>query len=178
MAEHIRAAYAKDIQVRTEGLEQGNRAAYELKVHEIKPGVVYKDANVTVTAFAVAHGSWDLALGFRFDTADRSIVISGDTAPTDAIAANCHGCDLLLHEVYSVSEIATPRAAERKTWPEYLRKFHTSTAELAAIAARAKPRILVLYHQIYGGGTDDDLVREVQQTYKGKVVSARDLDVY
>jgi ribonuclease BN (tRNA processing enzyme) len=178
MAEHIRVAYAKDIQVRTEGLEQGNRAAYELKVHEIKPGVVYKDANVTVTAFAVAHGSWDLALGFRFDTADRSIVISGDTAPTDAIAANCHGCDLLLHEVYSVSEIATPRAAERKTWPEYLRKFHTSTAELAAIAARAKPGILVLCHQIYGGGTDDDLVREVQQTYKGKVVSARDLDVY
>jgi ribonuclease BN (tRNA processing enzyme) len=176
MAEHIRAAYAKDIQVRTEGQGLGNRAAYELRVHEIEPGVVYKDANVTVTAFAVPHGSWDLALGYRFDTADRSIVISGDTSPTDAIAANCHGCDLLLHEVYSMREPASQ--PERKTWPEYLRKAHTSTAELAVIAEKAKPGTLILYHQLFGGVTDEDLLREVRQTYKGKVVSARDLDVY
>src|SRR4051812_5327351 len=122
MAAHIRAAYAKDIQVRIEGLEKGVPAAYELKVHEIKPGVVYKDANVTVTAFAVPHGNWDLALGYRFDTADRSIVISGDTAPTEAIAKACHGCDLLLHEVYSTTEPA--RQPERKAWPEYLHSAH------------------------------------------------------
>ena len=51
------------------------------------PGIVYKDANVTVRAFAVAHGTWDFAYGYRFDTADRSIVISGDTAPTSRYRA-------------------------------------------------------------------------------------------
>lgn len=178
MAQHIRAAYAKDFKVRTEGLERGNAAAYGLEVHEVKPGVVYKDASVTVTAFAVPHGSWDLALAFRFDTPGRSIVVSGDTAASDAIVRACHGCDLLLHEVYSVTEPGSAGARERSTWPEYLRKFHTSTEELAGIAAKAQPRLLVLYHQIYGTTNDDGLVGEVEQGYKGRVVSARDLDVY
>jgi ribonuclease Z len=177
MARHIRAAYAKDIQVRTQGLEQGNRAAYERRVHEVKPGVVYKDANVTVTAFAVAHGSWDQALGYRFDTAGRSVVISGDTAPTEAVAKACHGCDLLLHEVYAMSEPSYPSRGD-VTWPEYLKKFHTSSEELVAIARKAQPKLLVLYHQLNRGGTDEELVREVERAYKGKVVSARDLDVY
>jgi ribonuclease BN (tRNA processing enzyme) len=56
---------------------------------------------------------------------------------------------------------------------------HTSTYELAEIATKAKPKLLVLYHQIYVGGvSDDDLVREVRSRYSGRVVSARDLDVY
>ena len=61
MARHIRGAYVKDIDVRVHGLEHGNAAAYEMTVHEIKPGVVYRDTNVTVTAFLVKHGSWDQA---------------------------------------------------------------------------------------------------------------------
>ncbi len=65
-----------------------------------------------------------------------------------------------------------------KTWPEYLRKFHTSSEELSAIASKAQPKLLVLYHQLFGTTDDEGLIREVEQTYKGKVVSARDLDVY
>src|SRR5215469_14390341 len=84
MARHIEAAYVKDVDIRVHGLEHGNERAYTINTHEIKPGIVYKDANVIVRAFAVAHGSWDYAYGYRFDTADRSIVISGDTAPTQS----------------------------------------------------------------------------------------------
>ena len=178
MAAHIRAAYSKDYEVRTKALERGDPAAYEMIVHEIKPGVVYKDANVTVTAFAVPHGTWDLALGYRFDTADKSIVISGDTASTEEIVRACHGCDLLLHEVYSITELTNPNARKRETWPEYLKRFHTSTDELGTIAEKAQPKVLVLYHQIYGTTDDAGLVREVGKTYRGRVVSARDLDVY
>lgn len=180
MANHIKAAYAKDYDVRINGLERGKPLGYEIQVHEVKPGVVYKDANVTVTAFAVAHGSWDYAYGYRFDTPDRSIVISGDTAPTGAIAKACHGCDVLLHEVYSTTELAgrPDRGAADPTWHEYLAKFHTSTTELASEAKDAKPKLLVLYHQLYGKTDDAGLVREVQQDYSGKVLSAKDLDVY
>ena len=178
MAEHIRAAYAKDYAIRMHGLEQGKPLGYELQVHEIKPGVVYKDENVKVTAFAVPHGSWDYAYGYRFDAADRSIVISGDTAPTDAIVKAGQGCDVLLHEVYSTTEVSSRRAAESSTWPEYLRTFHTSTKELAAIAEKSQPKLLVLYHQLYGTTNDDGLLREIAESYKGRTVSARDLDVY
>ena len=51
-----------------------------MNAHEIAAGVVYKDANVTVTAFATKHAME--SYGYRFDTPDRSIVVSGDTNPT------------------------------------------------------------------------------------------------
>ena len=184
MAQHIRAAYAKDYDVRVNGLEHGEPLGYQLQVHEVKPGVVYKDGNVTVTAFAVQHGSWDYSYGYRFDTPDRSVVISGDTAPTEAVVKACNGCDVLLHEVYSMTELAgrTSRtdavSGGDPTWHEYLAKFHTSTSELAALAAKARPKLLVVYHQLYGRTDDAGLLQEVRQTYSGKTMSAKDLDVY
>jgi len=177
MADHIQKAYAADIAIRTEGLEHGNAAAYKINVHEIKPGVVYKDANVTVTAFPVPHGSWKFAYGYRFDTPDRSIVISGDTGPNESVAQACHGCDLLLHEAYSTKWFQQSPAA----WQKYLSSFHVSTAELAAIAATAKPGQLVLYHQMFTPGDDVDAVMlaEIAKAgYKGAVASAHDLDVF
>ncbi|HEX7842908.1 MAG TPA: MBL fold metallo-hydrolase, partial [Kofleriaceae bacterium] len=67
--------------LRVNGLERGDARAYAVDVHEIAPGVVYRDDKVTVRAFLVKHGSWDEAFGYRFDGPDRSIVFSGDTAP-------------------------------------------------------------------------------------------------
>jgi ribonuclease BN (tRNA processing enzyme) len=177
MARHIREAYAKDYQVRIHGLEHGAPLGYEMQVHEIKPGVVYRDANVTVTAFPVHHGSWDYAFGYRFDTPGRSIVISGDTSPTEEVVRACHGCDVLLHEVYSTTELTTSHGND-PTWHEYLRQFHTSTVELAAIASQAQPKLLVLIHQLFGSTDDKGIVSEVQKGYPGKVVSAKDLGTY
>src|SRR3954469_23946898 len=154
MARHIQAAYVKDVDIRVHGLEHGNANAYHINAHEIRPGIVYKDANVTVRAFAVAHGTWDFSYGYRFDTADRSIVISGDTAPTQAIVTACHGCDLLLHEVYSIKWFQE-RPAERQ---KYHSTFHTSTTELAEIATASKAKQLVLYHQLFRP-KDEDICR-------------------
>ncbi|HKD78713.1 MAG TPA: MBL fold metallo-hydrolase [Candidatus Angelobacter sp.] len=177
MARHIQAAYVKDVVVRTQGLERGNIKAYRINAHEIHPGIVYKDSNVTVRAFAVAHGTWDYSYGYRFDTADRSIVISGDTGPTGQIARACHGCDLLLHEVYSLAWFnSRPPARQR-----YHSRFHTSTAELAKIATQAQPKMLVLYHQLFRPTDDVDavLTQEIRQAgYSGPISSAHDLDIY
>lgn len=177
MARHIQAAYVKDVDIRVHGLEHGNRAAYRINAHEIKPGLIYQDSNVKVTAFAVAHGTWDFSYGYRFDTADRSIVISGDTAPTQAVARACHGCDLLLHEVYSTTWFQE-RPPERQ---KYHSTFHTSTTELAGIANAAKPKQLVLYHQLFRPADDVDpvLIGEIRKAgYTGPVTSAHDLDVF
>jgi ribonuclease Z len=177
MAAHIQAAYVKDVDIRVHGLEHGNANAYKINAHEIKPGLIYQDANVKVTAFAVAHGTWDFAYGYRFDTADRSIMISGDTAPTQAIARACHGCDLLLHEVYSTAwfEERTP------AWQKYHSTFHTSTIALAEIANAAKPKQLVLYHQLFrpADNVDEVLINELRKAgYKGPVASAHDLGIF
>jgi ribonuclease BN (tRNA processing enzyme) len=170
MTAHLMAAWKKDMDVRINGLEHGNPAAYKVNVHEIGPGMVYQDAHVTVKAFLVKHATWDQAFGYRFETPARSVVLSGDTAPTPAIAEACHGCDVLLHEVYCTPPGRNPSA--------YYKAAHTSAAELAQIATQAKPKLLVLYHQLFAGCDESTLLQQVQQGYAGAVVSAKDFDIY
>jgi ribonuclease BN (tRNA processing enzyme) len=174
MTDHLLAAYAEDIRIRQSGLEPEKSEGYRVNAHEIAEGVVYSDSNVTVTAIAVPHANWEHAFGYRFEARDRVVVISGDTRPTEAIARACNGCDVLVHEVYSVKGFKS----RPSVWQRYHADAHTSTEQLAGIATWARPKLLVLYHQLFWGVTDEDLVREVRKGYSGAVVSARDLDVY
>ena len=174
MTGHILKAYQADIDIRLRGGEPSNKTGYKVIAHEIKPGVVYRDENVTVKAFLVNHGSWHEAFGFRFETPDRTIVISGDCRPSPSVIQNCDGCDVLIHEVYSQAGFAT-RPPE---WQKYHSRYHTSSRELAEMASKARPGLVILYHQLFWGTGEDDLLKEVRAGYPGKVVSGRDLDVY
>lgn len=174
MTYHILEAYRQDIDIRLHGGEPSNKTGYKVIAHEIEPGVVYKDKNVAVRAFPVNHGSWPQAFGYRFETPTRSVVISGDCAPSQSVIDNCNGCDVLIHEVYSTAGFAT-RPPE---WQKYHSRYHTSSRELAELTAKARPRLLILYHQLFWGTSEADLLKEVRSFYKGDVVSGRDLDVY
>ena len=103
---------------------------------DVLPGVVYRDSLVKVTAFAVPHGKWPHAYGYRFDTPDRSIVLSGDTSPSDAVAKACNGCSVLIHEVISDAHLAirTP------DWQAYHRAYHSPAYDVGRVAAKAKPK--------------------------------------
>ena len=91
--------------------------------------------------------------------------------------AHCQPCDVLIHEVYSPESVLS--MPDYKT---YRAKYHTSTSELAEIANRTKPGILVVYHAAgrgpHGPIPEDQLLREIQKTYHGKVVIGHDLEVY
>jgi ribonuclease BN (tRNA processing enzyme) len=180
MTKHVLAAWQVDIDNRTNGIDRLPRPGCRVNVHEIAPGVIYSDRNIRVTAFPVQHGALAHAFGFRFETPDRIIVISGDTSPTPSLARHCEGCDVLIHEAYSLQ---TYRSVSRK-WQQYRRKYHTSSRELAALAARVKPRLLVLYHRANAGGAmtladpETALLDEVRRLYDGRVVTAHDLDVF
>ena len=174
MTDHLLAAYDEDIQIRLHGSQPQNATGIQVEVHEIEPGPIYADAIIEVTAFAVPHGAWDHAFGYRFETADRIIVISGDTTPTDAVVDACSGCDVLVHEVYAKA------GWDRRTpdWQAYHAASHTSGVELGELAARAKPGLLVLYHQLMWGATEEELLAEIRLSFDGEVVFADDLDVY
>ncbi len=175
MVAHLTAAYSQDIDNRLHGLEPINKTGWRTRAVEIAPGVVYRADGMTITAFAVQHADWEHAYGYTFQSAGRRVVISGDTVPSTQIVAQCNGCDVLVHEVYSVEGFRR----RPKDWQDYHAHAHTSTVQLAAIASQAKPKLLVLYHQLYWGSTDADLVREIAAAgYAGKVVSAHDLAVY
>ena len=174
MTDHILAAYAEDIDVRLQGSQPQNLTGIQVNAHEIEPGEIYRDEHVRVTAFAVPHGAWNHAFGFRFDTSDRSIVITGDTTASEAVVEACNGCDVLVHEVYA----KTGLDCRTRDWQAYYRASHTSGIEIGEIAARAQPKLLVLYHVLLSGATEANLLAEIRQSFDGPVVFADDLDVY
>ena len=92
-------------------------------------------------------------------------------AVVEEYAANA---DILIHEVYSDSGFARRDAF----WQKYHSTNHTSASELGDIASRAKPKLLVLYHVLFWGSTEETVLEEVRQSYSGEAVLAHDLDVY
>jgi ribonuclease Z len=174
MTDHILKAYRDDIKYRLYGLEPANNEGWRVNAHEIREGVVYEDTFVKVEAFLVRHGTWPNAYGFRFTTADKVIVVSGDTASCENIIKYSQGADILIHEVYC------KKAFDEKEefWKRYHSDNHTSTYELAKIASKARPGLLVLYHTLFWECSEQEILEEIAQGYDGKVVVGADLQIY
>lgn len=188
MTEHILQAYEVDIDFRINGFEKANEQGYRVEAKEIAPGIVYQDDRVTVEAFPVSHGTLE-SYGYKFVTEDKTIVISGDTAPLEIVAEKAKGCDILLHEVEYTAGIA----AREPKWQKYHREVHTLSVDLAKVAQKAEPKLLVTYHRIYHMNIQDntvDVEREMERRcsailqeirdagYEGSVVNGHDLDVF
>jgi len=173
MTRHIMAAYEIDLDERIHGLEPAKRGSYLVNTHEIIEGIIYSDDFIQVEAFSVDHGSLE-AYGFKFIVPDRTIVISGDTRPCQNLIDIAKGCDILIHEVYS----AVGLKERPEDWQKYHSTVHTSSYELADIANKVKPSLLVLYHQLLWSKTEKELISEVSERYKGEVVSGQDLDIF
>ncbi|HEU5220393.1 MAG TPA: MBL fold metallo-hydrolase [Gemmatimonadales bacterium] len=174
MAMHLTEAYRADIENRRTGLQPHSEDGWRVDAHEVSGGVVYRDSNVTVTAYETPHANWTHALAYRFDTRDRSIVISGDTRASDVAVNICNGCDVLVHEVYATRGFLT----RSPDWQKYHADAHTSGTELGAIATKARPKLLLLYHVLLMGATEADLLEEVQNGFAGTVVLGKDLGIY
>ena len=179
MTRHLLEAYRVDIETRTnaDGNQRTFADGHKVDAHDIAAGAVYKDANVRVTAFPTKHAME--SYGYRFDTADRSIVVSGDTNPASATVEACRGCDVLIHEVHTEAWLAErPEAggAPPGTFRRFSEKYHTTTAQLGDLARQAKPKLLILYH--YNARSAEELETEMRKHYPGRFVIGRDLDVY
>ncbi len=174
MTDDLMSAYKEDIAIRINGLEKGDAIAYQVYTNEIKEGQIYKDSNLTVTAFNVQHGQWDNAFGYVFQTKDKKIVISGDCTYSENLIKYAKDCDILVHEVYS--DAGLKKRTQR--WQDYHSTFHTSTYQLADIANIVKPKLLILNHQLTFGTSLQSLLDELKSKYAGPVVNGADLDVF
>ena len=145
--------------------------------------MIYQDANIKVTAFPTKHSME--SYGYRFDTPDRSIVISGDTSPTESTVEACNGYDVLIHELEM--PIKPPTASFGKSLEAFGAKYHTNVDQLADLAKKAKPHLLIIYHAAVSqrpatAGPDSSSISELFNAmaarYAGHVVVGQDLDVY
>jgi len=141
-------------------------------VTEIEAGVIYKGEQVQIEAFRVEHGSLD-AFGYKFMAEGKTVVMSGDTCYLPELAQIAMDCDILVHEVCSARMLET----RPEEWQRYHRQYHTTTTQLAELVNIARPKWLVLTHQLLWGTTPEALVAEITQTYNGEVIYGRDLDV-
>jgi ribonuclease BN (tRNA processing enzyme) len=171
---HIGEAFREDINMRIYGLEPRDALGYRSNVTEIAAGVIFEDDLVKVTAIPVVPGTWPQAYAYRFDTPDRSIVISGDADLSENLVDACNGCDVLIHEVISEQGLS----GRTPDWQAYHRSYHTTSVELGELATRARPGLLILYHQLFSGATDEVMVEEVRRGFSGRIVSAKDLQIF
>jgi len=144
--------------------------------HEIhRAGAVMKDDLVTVTCTVVPHPLVPIALAYRFDCPDRSIVFSGDTAPSDALVALAKGADVLVHEaLYVPGAPGEPGSPLRK----HIMDSHTPVEDAGRIATRAGVRTLVLSHLVPSETpkvTDEQWLAAARTTFSGQIVVGRDL---
>ena len=150
-----------------------------LEVHEVSGnGVVYQDENVTVTSGLVEHPPVLPALGYRIDTADRSIAFSGDTTVCDGMVELARDVDVLVHEVMHVPALdAIVKGHTGSTILKHLVDSHTSADEVGGVAARAGATTLVLTHFVPSGDTVDEETwrAEASKGFEGEVVVGRDL---
>jgi ribonuclease BN (tRNA processing enzyme) len=149
--------------------------------HEVTGGgVVFEDSNVRVTAALVDHPAITTALAYRFDCADRSIVISGDTRPSPALIELARGADVLVHEVMHLPALDALIATEPNaaTLREHLLASHTTTEQVGQVATQAGVKTLVLSHFVPGGYPfleDRDWYDAVRPHFAGHLVVGRDL---
>jgi ribonuclease BN (tRNA processing enzyme) len=171
-----------DADIRTRVADGGRPPLAPLiAAHDVaQAGVIFQDDNVKVPATLVEHPPVTPSLAYRFDCADRSIVISGDTRPSRALVELARNADVLVHEVMHVPSIDALIAREpnAKTLREHLLASHTTTEQVGKLATEANVKTLVLSHFVPGGHPfvpDEVWYNAVRPHFTGKLVVGRDL---
>jgi len=132
-----------------------------------------------VTAALADHPPIQHAFAYRFDTPDRSIVISGDTRYSQQVIDLARGADVLVHEVVSREFWERPDSPEPPTVVRHILASHTDSVDVGRVAAAAGVGTLVLTHFVPtegpGAPTDEQWVAGVRRHFKGKVIVGKDL---
>lgn len=152
-----------------------------VSAHDLdKPGLVLQNEEVKVTAGLVRHPPINQAYAFRFDTKDRSIVISGDTTYAPELAELARDADVLVHEVMYLPgiEALLKRVPTASRLREHLLASHTVPEDVGRVAARAGVKTLVLSHFVPGDDpsiTDDQWTEGVRKHFTGRIIVGKDL---
>lgn len=167
-----------EVRVRDEGRSP---LAPLIRSHDLgEAGLVFEDGPFRVTAAKVPHPPLELALAYRIDAPDRSIVVSGDTRESDELVKLAKGADVLVHEVIleqRVRELVRdlPNA---DSLARSIISHHTTAEQVGRVAAAAKAKTLVLSHFVPAEDPDvpdEEWLEPVRRHYTGRVIVGRDL---
>jgi ribonuclease Z len=179
LMEGLERAYEWDVVTRISD-QKLSKENVAVSVTEFAEGPVYQSAGLTVTAFEVDHGELvKPAFGFRVDYGGRSVVLSGDTRPSENLVRHAAGTDLLIHQVAA----ARPELLASPVFQAIL-AHHTRPEEAGLVFARTRPRLAAFYHfSLLGTAqvpavTVPEVVALARTTYGGPLVAGEDLMVF
>ncbi len=171
MMSHLEKAYAFDIHIRRDVDEKLPGRGVTVVTREIRQGEVYESNGVKITAFDVDHGPVKPALGFRIDCGGHSVVLSGDTRPSENLIRFTKGADLLVHEVYYVDEETLRTSPEERI----IVAHHTTPEQAGEIFGRVQPKLALYSHIGRREVHAAKLIELTRKSYSGPLEVGEDL---
>jgi ribonuclease Z len=182
MVKHLLEAFSFDIHIRRDVDEKYSPEGIRVLANDIREGVVHEANGVKVSAFLVDHGPVKPAFGYRVDYQGHSVVISGDTKPSESLVKFSQNVDVLIHELGQSKQdprltgppdelIPNSRVTRRQA--RTIVDHHTDAAEAGHVFQRVQPKLAVFSH--YPNIVPADVLRVVTQTYAGRVEFGEDL---
>jgi ribonuclease Z len=181
MVKHLQQAFSFDIHVRRDVDERLSVEGIKIIATDIREGVVYEANGVKVTAFLVDHGPVKPAFGYRVDYRGHSVVMSGDTKPSDNLVKFSQGVDVLIHELGRSKQDPAlvgppdeflPISRQTRAQVTRIADHHTDGKEAGRIFEQVKPKLAVFSHFNNAPAETLPLVRE---SYAGSVEFGEDL---
>jgi len=173
MMQGLEEAYAFDVHMRRDVDEQLPGDGAKIEAHDAGPGVVYERDGVKITAFAVDHGLVKPAYGYRVDFAGHSVVLSGDTRPSENLIRNAQGADVLIHEVLDLEAYLGADKIYSPAQKDKVVAHHTTGEEAGAVLARVKPRLAVFSHIVPPNAPN--VIADARKHYSGPLELGEDL---
>ncbi len=174
MTSHLEQAYEADIRIRLYD-DHASPDGIVLLAEDIGEGVVFEQDGVRVTAFEVDHAPVKPAFGYRVDSGGRSVVLSGDTRPSENLVRHAQGVDVLIHEVASAESLA--RAGQPPERVKGIVAHHTTPEQAGELFSRVKPRLAGFSHIVHPAATEADLIVPARTAYAGPLELGEDLMV-
>jgi ribonuclease Z len=169
MMRNLEKAFAFDIHVRRDVDEKVSPEGIKFTARDVREGTVYERNGVKITAFLVDHGPVKPAFGYRLDYGGHSVVLSGDTRPSENLIKFSNGVDLLIHEAIDPDVIRRQNVSERLF--KAIVEHHTTAQQAGEVFNRIKPRLAVFSHS---PGTQS-VLDKARAAYSGRMEMGEDL---
>jgi ribonuclease BN (tRNA processing enzyme) len=176
MIERLLALHDFDFRNRL-GVMAPNRTLPNICVTEFEEGPIAEISGMKVGAFVTPHLPDGLSFGFRFESRDKTIVLSGDTAPSENVIRHAHGADILVHECVDSRKSnlsASPAFASAEERLKHMAAIHTFPEFLGPIARDASVKTLVTTHMV-PASVPEELMATIARDFSGEIIIGEDL---
>jgi ribonuclease Z len=171
LARHLELAHQADFSYRTKNTKLSPESFTLLTQEIASEGIVYQQDGIKITAFLVDHYPVEPAYGYRIDSGEQSIVISGDTTYSKNLIKHAKGADLLIHEIAAASS----DLLAQNTRLQKVISYHTTPEQAVQIFKAVQPKAAIYTHVLLFGVDKQTVIESTRAGFDGDVRMGYDL---